>query len=62
MNGAHPGVTTCECGADGQGCAATSVPWSKFWVTGFPTIPISFVEWPAASQCAARRIPMPSAG
>jgi hypothetical protein len=56
----HPNVATCECGADGKGCAATSVPWASFWVTStYPTVPIQFDEWPAASQCADRRITMP---
>jgi len=56
----HPNVATCECGANGQGCATTTVPWSSFWATTtYPTVPIQFDEWPAASQCADRRITMP---
>jgi len=57
----HPNVATCECGADGTGCAANTVPWSSFWVTStYPTQAIQFDEWPAASQCADRRITMPA--
>jgi hypothetical protein len=57
----HPGAATCECGADGQGCSATSVPWSSFWVTAaYPTVAVAFDEWPDAAQCADRRITMPA--
>ena len=57
----HPGVATCECGADGTGCAASTVPWASFWVTAtYPTVPVQFDEWPDAAQCANRRIAMPA--
>jgi lysozyme len=57
----HAGAPTCECGANGQGCAANAVPWANFWPNAtYPTVPISFVEWPAASQCANRRITLPA--
>jgi murein DD-endopeptidase MepM/ murein hydrolase activator NlpD len=61
VNGVRPGAPTCECGSTGQGCSAGAVPWADFWVSSTdPTIPISFVEWPAASQCANRRISLPA--
>jgi len=57
----HPGAPTCECGANGQGCGAGSVPWANFWPSAtYPTVPVSFVEWPAASSCANRRITLPA--
>jgi hypothetical protein len=57
----HPGAATCECGSDGTGCGAGSVPWSSFWSSPtYPTVQISFDEWPAASACADRRIDMPA--
>jgi hypothetical protein len=57
----HPGAPTCECGANGQGCSASSVPWANFWPNAtYPTVAVSFVEWPAASQCANRRITLPA--
>ena len=57
----HNGAPTCECGANGTGCAANTVPWANFWVNAtYPSQSISFVEWPAASQCANRRIAMPA--
>lgn len=57
----HGGAPTCECGASGMGCATNTVPWSSFWPNAtYPTVPISFVEWPAASMCANRRITMPA--
>ena len=60
VSAVHTGATTCECGPDGRGCAATTVPWPSFWVTSaFPTVPAAFDEWPDASQCANRRITMP---
>ena len=51
----HTGAPTCECGSTGTGCGAGSVPWANFWSsTTFPTLPIQFAEWPAASNCADR--------
>jgi hypothetical protein len=57
----HNGAPTCECGANGQGCAANTVPWANFWSsTTYPTVTMSFVEWSAASMCANRRMTMPA--
>jgi murein DD-endopeptidase MepM/ murein hydrolase activator NlpD len=57
----HPGVATCECGADGTGCATDEVAWAGFWVTSaFPSVAIRFDEWAEASECADRRITMPA--
>lgn len=57
----HANVATCECGANGTGCAANTVPWASFWVNAtYPSQAISMVEWPAASQCANRRMAMPA--
>lgn len=61
VSGVHAGAPTCECGADGTGCAPTEVPWSSFWVTqAAPSTAIQFDEWPDAGQCADRRIQMPA--
>jgi len=58
----HSGAPTCECGADGKGCSASTVPWANLWCSAtYPTIPIDFTEWPTASKCANRRITMPAA-
>jgi hypothetical protein len=60
VSAVHPGAATCECGADGQACSPTTVPWSSFWVTQtYPTESVAFDEWPAAPQCGDRRITMP---
>jgi murein DD-endopeptidase MepM/ murein hydrolase activator NlpD len=57
----HANAPTCECGASGTGCAANTVPWGNFWVSAtYPSQAIPFVEWPAASTCANRRITMPA--
>jgi hypothetical protein len=57
----HPGAPTCECGATGLTCSASYVPWADFWVNAtYPTVPVSFDEWPQASQCANRRIALPA--
>lgn len=57
----HTGAPTCECGVAGTGCAASFVPWSNLWVSStYPSLPITFEEWPAASTCANRRITMPA--
>jgi hypothetical protein len=57
----HNGAPTCECGANGQGCAANVVPWANFWSSStYPTVSMSFVEWSAASMCANRRMTMPA--
>ena len=46
---------------NGTTCAANTVPWSSFWVNAtYPCQAIPFDEWPAASQCANRRITMPA--
>ncbi len=57
----HAGAGRCECGADGQGCAANSVPWGSFWSSAaYPTVPVTFDEWAAASTCGDRRMAMPA--
>ncbi|MBI2395843.1 MAG: M23 family metallopeptidase [Deltaproteobacteria bacterium] len=57
----HTGAPTCECGASGTGCATTTVPWANLWVSStYPTVPITFEEWPATATCANRRITMPA--
>ena len=57
----HQGVATCECGADGLQCAADWNPFPSVWVSStYPTVPIKVPEWPTASQCADRRITMPT--
>lgn len=57
----HQGAAACECGADGEGCAADEVPWSSFWPSATdPTVAIAFDEWPAASECDDRRGEMPA--
>jgi hypothetical protein len=57
----HPGVATCECGSNGLSCAADYNPFPNVWVSStYPSVPISFSEWPTASQCSNRRITMPA--
>ncbi len=57
----HPGAPTCECGGNGTGCSAASVPWGSFWSTPtYPTLAIDFDEWPEASACADRWMTMPA--
>jgi hypothetical protein len=57
----HAGAPTCECGSNGQGCSASAVTWANFWPNAtYPTVPVSFVEWPAAASCGNRRITMPA--
>ncbi|HRG96896.1 MAG TPA: M23 family metallopeptidase [Polyangiaceae bacterium] len=57
----HTGAPRCECGADGQGCAANTVPWANFWSSAaYPTVAVAFDEWAAASTCGNRRIAMPA--
>lgn len=56
----HTGAPTCECGANGTGCGASTAPWADFWASSaYPTVAIAFDEWPSASQCGNRRIAMP---
>lgn len=56
----HPGVAQCECGTSGTSCAADWNPFPNVWVSStYPSVPISFEEWPSSSQCANRRITMP---
>ena len=55
----HANVAKCECGTNGNTCAANTVPWGSFWPTvTYPTVAIDFDEW-QSSQCANRRITMP---
>lgn len=57
----HPSAPTCECGADGTHCSASTVPYANFWVTSaYPSVPIEFDEWPTAAACHDRRITMPT--
>ena len=61
VNSTNATAPTCECGADGTGCGATTVPWADFWATAsHPATPVVFDEWPAASQCGNRRMAMPA--
>jgi len=58
---AHVGAATCECGADGRECDPRVVPWQSFWVTArFPSVTVTFDEWPEAARCGDRRIAMPA--
>jgi hypothetical protein len=57
----HGSAPTCECGSAGQACNAGTVAWGNFWVdASHPSVPVSFEEWPSASQCGSRRIQMPA--
>lgn len=61
VSNVHNGAPTCACGAAGTSCAANTVPWANFWASAtYPTVAMAFDEWPAASQCANRRITMPA--
>jgi murein DD-endopeptidase MepM/ murein hydrolase activator NlpD len=61
VNTVDPAAPTCECGADGTGCAVDAVPWSHFWVSAaHPSLAIPFDEWSSASTCADRRMAMPA--
>jgi hypothetical protein len=61
VSNVHPGAATCECGGDGTGCGAGTVPWGSFWSSPtHPTVPITFEEWPATSSCADRRMALPA--
>ncbi len=55
----HHGVAQCECGRSGLGCAADFNPFPAVWPSStYPSVPINFEEWPAAS-CSNRRGTMP---
>lgn len=57
----HPTAPTCECGDDGTHCSASTVPYANFWVTStYPSVAVSFDEWPTAAACSDRRITMPA--
>ena len=60
VNVTHTGETrSCECGADGQGCAENEAAWSTFWSSAkFPSVPVAFDEWSAA-ECSDRRLVLP---
>ncbi len=60
VNTVHANDTdACECGEDGLACADKEAAWSSFWSTPrFPSVPVSFDEWPA-NECADRRILLP---
>jgi murein DD-endopeptidase MepM/ murein hydrolase activator NlpD len=50
----------CECGEDGLGCGDNEAAWSAFWSSPrFPSLPVSFDEWPA-NECRDRRMLMPA--
>jgi murein DD-endopeptidase MepM/ murein hydrolase activator NlpD len=50
----------CECGEDGLGCGDSEAAWSAFWSSPrFPSVPVSFDEWPA-NECRDRRVFMPA--
>ncbi|MEO8551910.1 MAG: M23 family metallopeptidase [Kofleriaceae bacterium] len=56
----HPAAPTCECGANGKGCSASSVPYADFWVTStYPSVAVKFDDWPTSASCSNRRIQMP---
>ncbi|HET6614008.1 MAG TPA: M23 family metallopeptidase [Kofleriaceae bacterium] len=58
----HDGDTACNwgCGKDGLNCPADFNPFPSVWVSDtYPTVAVSFDEWPDASKCANRRITMP---
>ncbi|MEB2324583.1 MAG: M23 family metallopeptidase, partial [Sorangiineae bacterium] len=56
----HPGAATCECGASGMGCSASSVAWGSFWSSSsYPTVAVDFVEW-QGSACGNRRGALPA--
>jgi len=62
VNPVHVGAPTCECGADGLGCAGDWSPFPDVWVDAtHASVPVAFEEWPDASTCADRRLTMPSA-
>ena len=53
----RPDVPHCECGADGRGCDAATVPWASFWSSKQrPTLPVTFESWRDAAACSERRI------
>ena len=57
----HPSAPTCECGTNGKQCSASSVPYADFWVTAtYPSVPVTFDDWPTSAQCNNRRIEMPT--
>lgn len=57
----HPNAPTCECGADGTQCSASSVPYVDFWVTStYPSVAVKFDDWPTSASCNNRRIQMPT--
>src|SRR5262249_35815651 len=60
VNTVHANDTRlCECGEKGADCAEDQAAWASFWSTGkYPSLPVSFDEWPAG-ECADRRIPLP---
>ena len=60
VNAVHTSDThLCECGEKGTDCSEDQAAWSSFWSTPkFPSLPVSFDEWPA-SACGDRREMLP---
>jgi murein DD-endopeptidase MepM/ murein hydrolase activator NlpD len=49
----------CECGGDGKACKPDEAAWGSFWSSStYPSVPVSFDEWPA-SACSDRRMMLP---
>jgi len=60
VNAVHANDTSaCECGEDGMGCGENDAAWSSFWSSArYPSLAVSFDEWPAEA-CSDRRMFMP---
>jgi murein DD-endopeptidase MepM/ murein hydrolase activator NlpD len=60
VNAVHTNDTqSCECGEDGLGCAEDEAAWPAFWSSPrFPSVAVSFDEWPA-NECHDRRMFLP---
>jgi murein DD-endopeptidase MepM/ murein hydrolase activator NlpD len=60
VNAVHPNDShLCECGDKGTDCPEDAAAWTSFWSTPkFPSLPVSFDEWPAAA-CSDRRVALP---
>jgi murein DD-endopeptidase MepM/ murein hydrolase activator NlpD len=61
VNTVHASETrTCECGDDGLACGEDDAAWSTFWSSPrYPSVPVSFDEWPA-NECRDRRVALPA--
>jgi murein DD-endopeptidase MepM/ murein hydrolase activator NlpD len=60
VNAVHQHVEElCECGEDGKGCESDEAAWGSFWSSPtYPSLPVTFEEWPASS-CGDRRMFLP---